>query len=90
MLVSACVGVGYGSGAVWTLIFMVMSPGTAGCTSVGVGARVGYGASAPFVVMGPAGVRSLSMSSAVVAESLVMMLIIGGISGKSSGKSSAP
>jgi hypothetical protein len=87
MLVSACVGVRYEAGAV--LMLILMSPGAVRfsgvrCSSVCVG--VGYNASAVFVVMGPAGVRSLSMSAAVMAEGFVMMIVVIGISGESSGE----
>jgi hypothetical protein len=56
------------------------------CSSVCVGVGVGYSASAVFVAMDPAGVRSLSMSAAVVAEGFVMMIVVIGISGESSGE----
>ena len=89
ILASACVGVGYEAGAV--LMLRLMSPGAVRfsrvrSSSIEVGVRVRYGASTVFMVMGPAGVRSLSMSSAVVAEGFVVMIIVKGISGKSSGE----
>jgi hypothetical protein len=93
MLASACVGVSYEAGAVLMLMLMHMSPGAvrfsrarSSSVGVGVGVGVGYGASAVLVVMGPAVVRSLSMSSAVVAEGFVMMIVVIGISGESSGE----
>jgi hypothetical protein len=89
MLASACVGVRYEAGAV--LMLILMSPGAVRfsgvmCSSVCVGVGVGYSASAVFVAMDPAGVRSLSMSAAVVAEGFVMMIVVIGISGESSGE----
>jgi hypothetical protein len=89
MLASACVGVCYEGGAV--LMLMLMSPGAVRfsgvkSSSIGVGVGVDYSASTVFVVMGPGAVGLPGVSSAVVAEGFVMMIVVIGISGESSGE----